>query len=701
MRMSVLGSVAFALFVALVARLWFLQVLNETEYLDLAEDNTTDLIIEPAPRGRILDVNGRILVDNRTSIFVTVDKGELLETSSVDRAAMFLRIAKELSATGRLTKVAELEKKYESNLYGPFGVVPLVGDISEELQVYLAEHSADFPGIGTRIEIVRDYPFGDVAAHLLGYVGTLNPEELARVRSRPTDKPYLADDEIGKSGIELFYEDALRGSPGSYKVVVDKFNTVLEIFDEVPAQAGSDIRLTIDVDLQKLAEDALREQLAYVREFGTPQTDIETGEDIPTKAPAGSVVVTDPNSGEVRAMASYPTYDPAIFSGDGISQADFEELTDPRNHLPLINRVIQGTYPPGSTFKTITAYAALDTGMLGPRGVLNPGAEWQDTGFYTLDPCLGECLFRNAGGQAYGPVDLPLALTYSSDVYFYNLAAGFSMRPGFDEESPQRAAALFGFGKTTGITLPQESPGRLPTREWLSSLCRDYPEDYSDCRWGTGRTLNTAIGQGDVLATPMQIVNAYATFANGGTLYQPNLVRAVVDPFDGTDITTFEPRVLREVYYPDGFRQYIDLGLAGVTTVHVSDKIQGTAYDPFINFPHDSWPVAGKTGTSERQSLNPNELTADTALFAAWGPTYDPRYVAAAVLEEAGFGGTAAAPIIARIFQAIANDAVPTAYNRAELAEQAAALAAEALASAVDGAEDDGGSIDEAAAGGG
>ncbi len=679
--MSVLGSVAFALFVALVARLWFLQVLNETEYDNQSEDNTTDLIIEPAPRGRILDVNGRVLVDNRPSIFITVDKGEMVDVAKDDRLAMFLHIAKEVSATGRLTKVAELETKYQSNQYGPFGVVPVLGDITEDLQVYLAEHSTQFPGVHTRVEIVRDYPFGDLAAHILGYVGTLNEEELARVRSRPTDKPYLADDEIGKSGIELFYEDYLRGSPGRRTVVVDKFNNVLEERDKVPAQAGSDLWLTIDIDLQKMAEDQLRQGLAFAREQGVPQHDAESTKDVPLAAPAGSIVVLDPRNGAVRALASYPTYDPALFSGGGISQGAFDELNDPGNHYPLINRVIQGTYPPGSTFKPFTAYAAMDTGLLGPRGLLNPTAEYLDTGKFRIPECRGEtCEFRNAGASQYGPVNLPLALTYSSDVYFYNLAAGFSMLSGFDDESPQHAAGLFGYGQTTGVTLPQESAGRLPTRAWKDSLCRDYPEAYSDCTWRTGDTLNTAIGQGDVLATPMQIANAYATLANGGTLYQPNLVAKVTDPVTKNEERTFGARVLRKVYYPDSFSALINEGLAGVTTLHNTDIKQGTAYQAFLNFPMESWPVSGKTGTSERQSADANKLIADTALFAAWGPAYDPQYAAAVVMEEAGFGGTYAAPVVRNIFEAIANDSVPKAYNRDELAAQAAEAAAAALA---------------------
>jgi penicillin-binding protein 2 len=679
MRMSVLGSVCFALFVALVARLWFLQILNETEFDARAEDNTTDVIIEPAPRGRILDAKSRVLVDNRPSIVITLDKGEMLDVSRDERADMLLRLARELSATGRYTKVAQLENRYQSDQYGPFGVVPAVGDIGETLQVYLAEHRDDFPGVGTRVDIVRDYPYGSVAAHVLGYVGTVNEEELAFARSLDSDKPYLADDEIGKSGIELFYEDALRGTPGKKTVIVDKFNNVLEERDVEPAEAGSDVQLTIDIDLQKLAEDQLLRGLEKARTQDDKE-DNDTGAKIVHTAPAGAIVILDPGDGTVRAMASYPTYDPDVFSGGGVSQATFEELTDEDNYLPLLNRALQGAYPPGSTFKPITAYAALDTGLIGERGILGIHSPYEDKGTYTLLGCTAGCEFINAGGTPLGFVDLPLALTLSSDVYFYNLAANFVALEGFDSESPQTAGRLFGYGQSTGITLPQESQGRVPDREWRAQLCIDFPDADYNCEWLTGETLNTSIGQGDMLATPLQIANAYAVLANGGTLFAPNVVQAILDPITGEQLRTFGPRVIRRIFYPELFETAINDGLAGVTTFDDPDdlKADGTAFMAFklAGFPHDEWPVRGKTGTAERQSIG--ETTADIALFAAWGPADDPEYVASIVMEESGFGGNYAAPVIANIFKAIATDSVPPAYNRDELALQEAEKAAEA-----------------------
>ncbi len=238
LRMSILGAVAVALFASLFARVWFLQVVSEQEFSQQAVDNRVREIIEQAPRGRILDVKGRILVDNRPSIVVTIDKETLLQAglTEAERDELFLRLATEISASGRLTKVADIVAAFESNRYGPFAEVPVVRDISEELQVYLAEHAQDFPGVNTDVVTVREYPYGSLAAHILGYVGPLNDAELAAVEGK--EKTYQPNDEIGKGGVEAFFEDQLRGTPGRRVVEVDKFNNILEVREEIAPQAG-------------------------------------------------------------------------------------------------------------------------------------------------------------------------------------------------------------------------------------------------------------------------------------------------------------------------------------------------------------------------------------------------------------------------------------------------------------------------------
>ena len=664
LRLAILAAVAISLFVPLVARLWYLQVIKETAFIERAADNTTETIIETAPRGRILDSEGRVLVDNRPSIVVTIDKEEMATVGENALDDLFFDLAMEISRSGSLTKVIEIEEAYRSNRYGPFAEVPVVQDISKDLQIYLAEYSYRFPGVNTTVTTVRDYPYGSLAAHILGYVGLLSEDEMASVSSKK--KTYLANDEIGKTGIELFYEDALRGTPGRKVVTVDKFNNILEVNEEVPAKAGSDVQLTINIDLQALAEQELERGLNLARQ---QPTKFEEEGVVIFNAPAGAMVVLDPRNGSILAMASYPTFDPELFVS-GISQDDFDELTDPGNFLPLLNRTIQGQYPPGSTFKPFTAYAALDTGLIGSRGILGIDSMFYDEGIFSIPNCEGgTCQFQNAGEAAYGDVDLRLALTYSSDVYFYNLAASFDILPGFDLESVQVAAESFGYGVRTGVTLANEGSGRIPTPESRREAYRQNPDAFLTGQWLTGDSLNTSIGQGDVLATPLQIANAYSALVNGGTLYAPNLGKKVLNPISGDIEVEFSPRILKEIYFPEIFSDPILEGLAGVTTWRSDIGTEGTAYTAFKDFPHEDWPVSGKTGTSEKQVEG--QLIADYGLFVGWGPNPEPEYVAVVVLEEAGFGGQVAAPVVRRYFERIARNIVPRYLNQDELDELA------------------------------
>ncbi len=664
LRLAILAAVTISLFVPLVARLWYLQIIKETAFIERAADNTTETIIELAPRGRILDSEGRILVDNRPSIVVTIDKEEMATVGENSLTDLFFDLATEISRSGNLTKVTQIEEAYRSTRYGPFAQVPVVQDISEELQIYLAEYSYRFPGVNTTVTTVRDYPYGTVAAHILGYVGLLSENEMASVVNK--EKTYLANDEIGKSGIELFYEDALRGTPGRKVVTVDKFNNILEINEETAAKAGSDVQLTINIDLQALAEKELERGLNLARQ---QPTKFEEEGVVIFNAPAGAMVLMDPNDGSILAMASHPTFDPELFVS-GISQDDFDDLTDPGNYLPLLNRSIQGQYPPGSTFKPFTAYAALDTGLIGSRGILGVDSLFYDEGIFTIPNCEGgTCQFQNAGEAEYGDVDLRLALTYSSDVYFYNLAANFDILPGFDLESVQVAARYFGYGVRTGVTLADEGSGRIPTPASRREAYRQNPEAFLTGQWLTGDTLNTSIGQGDVLATPLQIANAYSALVNGGTLYAPNLGMRVLDPITGNTEVEFAPRILREIYLPETISEPILDGLAGVTTWRADNGTEGTAYEAFKDFPHDDWPVSGKTGTSEKQAAD--RLIADYGLFVGWGPNPEPEYVAVIVLEEAGFGGQVAAPVIRKYFEYIATGTVPRTLNQDELDELA------------------------------
>jgi penicillin-binding protein 2 len=607
LRLAILGVVVLSLFSAMLARLWYLQVLAAPTYQAEAQLNSVRFVYSDAPRGRILDRNGKLLVGNRVSPTVVVDRTELdKHPDVVTRLAALVSVPEE-----------ELKKRIADPRYSPFKPVPVATDVPKEAVVYLRENEAAFPGVEGVMLTERTYPNGTLAAHVLGYVGEINDREL---ESRKT-KGYRAGDPIGKSGVELAYEDDLRGEAEVEKLEVDAHGRVLRSLGKQPAVQGHDVVLTIDLDLQKVAEEGLRQALEAARSTG----DNQTGKAF--VAPAGSVVVTDPRDGSVLAMASYPTYEPAQFI-DGISQQAFAQLQDPAGHYPLNNRATQGLYSPASTFKLVTSIAGLETGLITPQYTVN------DKGFYTLgNPPR---TYTNAFREAFGPVNLTRALTVSSDVYFYELANRFC--PGRCRTAIQDTARDLGLGAYTDFELPFEANGRIPDEASKRRLHDSNPKAFPEPQWYTGDNLNLAIGQGDTVVTPLQLVNAYATFANGGTVFAPHVGRSVIS-VDGAPVRTIEPKVKHKVDMPASIRAPVLAGFEGV----VADP-KGTAYNAFAGFPLSQFPIAAKTGTAQVVGKQ------DTALFAAFGPVGDPRYAVTVVLEESGFGAAAAAPVARRIF---------------------------------------------------
>jgi penicillin-binding protein 2 len=611
LRLAVVGVVVVSLFSALFARLWYLQVLDSSTFVTAATTNQIRLVYEDAPRGRILDRNGQVLVDNRRTQAITVNRNELEKLENADevkgRLAALLNLSRE-----------ELDERIADVRYSQYKPIPVAeGDaVPEELYIYVKEHQEDFPAVEATIVSERTYPNEPptLAAHVLGYVGEINDTEL---EDRKKDG-YRLGDSIGKSGVERVYESLLRGEPGVTKLQVNSAGEVVrgEPLAVKPPTPGRDVTLTIDLNIQRLAEESLLRGLEAAR------TQIDrNGDGKNFVAPAGSVVVTDPRDGSVLAMASYPTYNPAEFI-NGIKSDVFAAFNDPASHYPLNNRAIQGQYAPGSTFKLVTAVAGLQTGMIQPNSSIT------DPGFYKVPNCRGEkCEFQNAGRKAWGRVDLRRALTVSSDTYFYGMGARFHIEPPFDQ-GLQRTARAFGLDAPSGIPLPSDKGGRIPDPEWKKELCEKIK--CVDAAWRTGDSINMSIGQGDVLVTPLQLANAYAAFANGGTLHQPKLL---LD----------EPaKVVREIGLTPAMRQPILEGLKGVVS-----REEGTAYYAFAGFPNTTFPVAGKTGTAQVNRKH------DTAIFAAFAPADAPQYAISVVLEEAGFGGSVAAPVARRILQGI------------------------------------------------
>ncbi len=715
LRMRVLGVVAVSLFLALFGRLWYLQALESETLEVVAQSNITRRIRTQAPRGQILDRNGRVLVENRLSTVVTINQDEHVKAlsrlgfDSVSKRAefrseMFADLARELSQSGQLTKVSQLEDAFDDRSFTTFDDIPIARDVDEELLIFIGERPDRFPGVQVDQDVVRSYPYGDRAAHILGYVGSITGGELVekselyliddpdsddpdapRIED-PNGKQYRSNDEIGKVGIEAFFEDDLRGVPGTRQILVDNVGNLVEVENESQPTQGSDIHLTIDIDLQVKLEFELKRALDRARLVETTQ------DEEPFRAPAGAGVIIDPRDGSILAMASYPTFDPGDFI-DGISQAQFDELSDPLAHQPLLNRAASEIYPPGSTFKPFTSIAAEVYNVFGWRHVEDWNVPISDPGYWDLVSCsidftgdvegalASGCRKRNAGDATMEGVDLRHAITFSSDTYYYRLGEAFWVAPDtdIDPNGIQKVAKDFGLGAESGIQLPNEKAGVMLTAEQFRARHLANPDAFPRGEWGPGDNTDIAIGQGSVAITPLQLANAYATFANGGTLFSPNIVTRVVPPDPDEDPIEFGPRVLREIEIPQPVGQIILDGLLGVTMQPKADLTQpsGTAFDAFnkpeeggVAFDLINWPVAGKTGTAEINGR------ADNSMFAAFGPSgstawgtavNEPEYAMVVFLEESGFGSRHAAPMVARVFDAIANDNIVRAPSQNEV----------------------------------
>jgi len=619
--MGILGVIVVSLFTAMLVRLWYLQILAAPALSVEAQNNSVRFIATEAPRGRILDRNGRVIVDNRVVNAVTLTRDNADKHPEVlDRLSPILGVS-----------VDDLRKRQRDDRFSVFKPVPLTEDVPTEKLIYIKEHQADFPGVDAVQLTQRNYPNGALAAHLLGYVGQINDKELAPRKAAG----YRAGDNIGKSGVEAAYEVDLRGQAAIEKLEVDSKGHVLRTLGFQPAVQGHDVQLTIDLDLQALAEESLQQGLETAR--GT--YDRNTGRSF--LAPAGSAVVLDPTNGSVLAMASNPTYDPRVFV-DGISQANFAQFQDPAGFFPLNNRVLQGLYAPGSTFKLVTGIAALDKGLITPVDTV------VDTGSITV----GGQIFRNALSEPHGRIAVPRAVTVSSDVFFYDLGKRFwEGRDHYGPTAIQDVARSVGMGGPTGIELPFESDGRVPDPASRKKAHDANPEAFPTRDWFTGDNMNLAVGQGELVVSPLQLADAYATFANGGMLYAPRVGANILDA-NAQVVRKIEPQTVRKVEIAPTVREPLLAGFTGA----VADP-KGTAFPAFAGFPLAQFPVAGKTGTAEVAGKG------DTSLFSAFAPADDPKFEVTVVMEQSGFGAEAAAPVARRVFEKLAGLA-PQPVNR-------------------------------------
>jgi penicillin-binding protein 2 len=626
LRMSVIAIVAVALFASLFARLYDLQVLGADRYQVQAEANRVRTVQLPAPRGRILDRNGKVIVDNRVAVVVALERARFEALSAERQIDLLDRLSWDLAANGHPITPDQMRARVNDQRYSRYAPVPLATDLPESLKIYLEERSADYPAVVVERTALRAYPYGPLAAQTLGYVGRINEGELA-AQVTNTAKPYSLNDQIGKAGVEQTYEPWLRGTPGIRRIEVDAEGKPVRVISEQQPKAGDDVVLTLDVDLQALAQQKVEQGLADAR--ARPNRDGSRN-----AGTRGAAVVLDPNNGQVLALASYPSYDPNVFV-DGASDEEWAALNDEAAGAPLNNWAVQGQWAPGSTYKLFVGYAALMSGVMTPEKV------FADRGGFQIPGCTGaKCYRTNAGGASYGNVTISRAITVSSDAYFYNVGAQFWLqRDRFGgEDGMQNLLKPWGIGDRTGVALTDESAGRVPTKAWKLDFCTRFD---CDTGWRTGDNVNMAIGQGDVLVTPMQLATGYATFANGGTRYVPQMAVRAEGYQTGQVTHEFTPQVAQQVDLPPEVREPLLEGLVGVPR-------SGTATRAFAGFPLNDFPIAGKTGTAQVDNK------ADTAVFTAFGPAPAPRYQVSVFLEESGFGGTAAAPVARALFDVLA-----------------------------------------------
>jgi penicillin-binding protein 2 len=652
LRLVVMQVVVLTLVATLLGRLWFMQVFEGEAYSAAASANRVREVVEPAPRGEVFDAMGTALVGNRTALVVSVDRSALLREPG--------RGADVLDRLGRVLEVAPDDIRQQITPCGggvvqpcwrgsPYQPVPVkeyaATDRAGLLRVLaIEEHAEDFPGVEAQFAAVREYPSADrrLAGHLLGYLGPISPAELELEEYAGVQPDAL----VGRAGVEATYDEQLRGRNGVEQLLVDHVGNVTGSRGSVDPVPGDKLVLSIHAGVQQVAEQALEQAIARARSM-TVRNSRE-----PLEADSGSVVVLDPKTGRVLALASYPSYDPSVFIG-GASPAEYAELVDEGRGAPLVFRAIQGAYAPASTFKVVSVTGAVESGHYPLRGRYPCPGVYERTGQ------------RNFDSAPLGTIDLRTALVKSCDTIFYKFAYEQWLRDGGNRPVAEPAdhmiamAKSFGLGEQTGIDLPSERRGTIADREFLQrrweqqkdNFCegavnperpperrranREFCEDGH--RFRGGDATNFSIGQGDTLVTPLQLATVYAAFANGGKVLRPTVGRALLSA-DGGRVTEIEPEVRSTVPVSPEVLAYVKEALRGVT------EPGGTASGAFAGLP---LAVAGKTGTGEVANKQ------DTSWFASFAPADDPDLVVVGVVSQGGTGGTVAAPMVRDVYAGI------------------------------------------------
>jgi penicillin-binding protein 2 len=641
LRIGILGAVGLAVFGVLFFRLWALQVLSGPQYLRAALDNQLRSVRVEAPRGQVLDDKGRALVTNVGGTAVVIHPADLPDTWK----ARYV----ELKRLSQILHVPVKEMLHGIKLREGDPVTPVVvrEDVKRTAPIsYLAEHQDEFPGVDITDTFLRYYPQGDLAAQLLGYVNEISPEQLKRLK----DKGYAGGDKIGVSGVEGTYDSYLRGRAGLAQLRVDSMGRPRsQLQTKRPAVPGESIKLTIDSRLQRTAEDAIR--------YGINKALLNHQ----WEADAGAIVAIDPRDGAIRALASYPTYFPRVYTGrvttKKLAAQGLTPSTAEQHNFPSLNRATSGVYPAGSTFKPVTALAALQTHILA-----SPSTSLECTGSFSVPSEYGgpPQVFHNVDPFIFESMTLPTALSVSCDTWFYQLGYDFYKAPPSQGHPLQAWAARFGFGRKTGVDVGPESSGLLPTPEWRKRAFtrKTDPSNWQiDRVWKPGDSIQLAIGQKDLLVTPLQMARFYALIANGGKLVRPHVVQDVQEGGGSRRsparvVHTFTPPPARSVGLDPYYLQAVQDGLYQAT--HSST---GTATGVFGNFPIA---IAGKTGTAQK---DPSTDQKDQSWWCGYGPadgSEPPELVVCALIENGGFGADAAAPAALQVFKEFFRDRLGT-----------------------------------------
>ncbi|MEN6078505.1 penicillin-binding protein 2 [Chromobacterium piscinae] len=596
LRLIIAYALIILMFLTLLARFIWLQVLQHDHFSTLAQNNRISLVPILPNRGLILDRNGIVLAQNYSAYTL-----ELTPSKIPDLAATVAKLK-------TLADVSPRDEKLFKKLLAEsktFEAIPLKVKLTDDEAARVAAHGFELPGVEVKARLFRDYPYKEMTSHVLGYIGRINQKDKERLEEEDKTTNYKGTNYIGKTGLEAVYEDDLHGQVGFEEMETDSGGRAVRSLRRTPPVNGNTLKLALDIRLQEMADKL----------FGDRR---------------GALVAIDPNTGGVLAFLSKPGFDPSLFI-DGIDTQTWTALnTDWQK--PLINRALRGTYPPGSTFKPFMAMAALNTHSIGMRDI-RPAP-----GYFTLPGSSHQ--FRDSKKSGNGMVNLQRAITVSSDTFFYKLAWDM----GIDKIHP--VVGSFGLGSKTGIDLDGESIGVLPSKEWKAKRFARYKPEVR--RWYPADVVSIGIGQGFNAYTPLQMANATAIMANGGQVFKPHLVQQVVDSKTGKS-RQIEPQPVRQLPYPKEYFDYIKEGMRNV-------MISGTGARVGAGL---QYTMAGKTGTAQvvaiKQGAKYNaaalaEQYRDHSWFIAFAPVEQPKIAVAIIVENAGFGAAAAAPVARGLF---------------------------------------------------